>query len=742
MGQLASMQDERYLLAAMGRDAKGHMTVDMNAFRKAQTMSFDEVTRRSAEALRSMGSQGIFEWNTRKQEFKDQIAQKLTPLEMNLNMFRQAQAFMQQVPGMTMGTALQSTTGMSAEQARALELQGQSRAFWDSQVQQLRVQRRDAADQERARREQYRTPGLTTRMRRGMNDFFSDVGDAVASPYRRISEHFERVREDDAAASRGERINRFSNLDIAHDDGERQMMRSAMRRGDFQQTFARGGRSFLDGTSGDMGGSLLHSAGRELNRAGSFLGLSSQSDENRLVSIASRSRGSAFGWHPLGSFGNAEDALHRVQGVMEAARAADVQTINVDQSAALMKNIGNIRGKNVNGMAVLNETTRNVVSRLKDLKAGYVTSATAISGDDLKAAYTSAAKAKGMTDAEANRSWSQNKSKIMEHVAQDVYASGDKSLIEPWEKAKDTMTEAGGVSLTRSREAVEKDIKDKLKLVGLDDESEETLGKMKSVIAHHDSSTIALATAIAGQTTGNKAEREGAARVLASMERTMSPEKFAAARKEAVTLATSMDTKTKDAFEIMLRGTNSAGGLETRIGSAKAAFGEKMALAAQNQFLERLDDIHKGAGSARSVAEAVGMLSDDDLDRLEKKDPKLAALLRRGRDKGDSAAISEAVERGSPQTTQTRSGGGEGGSIDSIDKQISDIEAMRDQIASGDVDSDQVKAASSQLDAAATSLFAGAVKEFVSAVGELKGHSENSALSWSNPMVQSLIGAK
>jgi hypothetical protein len=744
MGQLASMQDERYLLASMGRDAKGRMTVDMNAYRAAQNMSFDEVTKRSAEALRSMGSQGIFEWNTRKQEFKDQIAQKLTPLEMNLNMFRQAQAFMQQVPGMTMGTAIQSITGMSADQARALELQGQSRAYWDAQVQQLRVQRRDAADQERARREQYRTPGVMTRAGRSVRGFFGDVGDAISSPFRSISEHFERVREDDSAADRGERINRYSDFSIAHDNSERQMMREAMRRGDFQRAYRNTGRSFLDGTAGDLGGSFLHSAGREANRIGSFLGLSSQSDENRLVSIASRSRGTAFGWHPLGSFGDAGDALQRVQGVTEAARAANVTDINVDQSATLLKNIGAAggRGKNINGAAVLNETTRNVVSRLKDLKAGIVTSATAISGDDLRSAYIQAATAKGMSQAEAAKSWSANKGKIMEHVAQDVYASGDKKLIEPWEKAKDTMTEAGGVNLSRSREAAEKDIEDKLKMAGIDDVSEETLGKMKSVVAHHDSSTIAMATAIAGMTNGNKAEREGAARVLADLEKTMSPEKYAAARKEASILARSMDEKTKDGFEMMLRGSPGAKGMESTINLAKTAFGEKMALAAQNEFLQKLDDVHKGAGAAKSVEEAVGMLSDDDLDRLEKKDPKMAALLRRGRDKGDSAAISEAVERGSPQTTQTRSGGGEGGSIDSIDKQISDIEALRDKIASGDADSDQTKAATSQLDAAATSLFAGAVKEFVGAVGDMKGHSENSGLNWANPLIQSQLGVK
>jgi hypothetical protein len=690
-----------------------------------------------------MGSKGIFEWNTRKQEFKDQIAQKLTPLEMNLNMFRQARAFMNEVPGMTLGSAIQSTTGMSADQARALELQGQSRAFWDSQVQQLRAQRRDAADQERANREQYRTPGLMTRMGRGVRGFFGDVGDAVASPFRRVSEHFERVREDDEAASRGERINRFSDLEIAHDDSERKMMREAMGRGDFQRAFRRGGSSFLDQQEFSAGSSFMHHAGRELNRLGSFVGLSSQSDENRLVSIASRSRGSAFGWHPFGSFGDSGDALQRVQSVSEAARAADVQNVNVDQSTSLMKNISDTgRGRNINGMAVLNETTRNVVSRLKDLKAGYITSATAISGDDLRGAYVQAAKAKGMTEAEAGRSWNQNKGKIMEHVAQDVYASGDKSLIEPWEKAKDTLTDAGGVSLTRSREAAEKDIEDKLKMAGIDDVSDETLGKMKSVVAHHDSSTIALATAIAAQSTGNKAEREGASRVLADLEKTMKPDEYAKARKEALILAKSMDEKTKDGFEMMLRGTTGAEGMKSTVNLAKTAFGEKMGLAAQNQFLERLDDIHKGAGAAKSVEEAVGMLSDDDLDRLEKIDPKMAGLLRRGRDKGDSAAISEAVERGSPQTTKTRSGGGEGASVNSIDKQIADIEAMRDQLGAGDVDPATAQVASSQLDAAATQLFAGAVKEFASAIGDLKGHSDSATLSWANPMMQSLVGIK
>src|SRR5690606_36852557 len=123
--------------------------------------------------------------------------------------------------------------GMSEEQAeqtaRALKLQFKNRNFWEGQKAQLRAQRRQAIDQERASFERFRTPGLMTRARRAVRGFLGDVSDTLSSPYRRFEDHMRRVREDEEAAGYGERISRISDVAIAHDPAERAMMMESLR---------------------------------------------------------------------------------------------------------------------------------------------------------------------------------------------------------------------------------------------------------------------------------------------------------------------------------------------------------------------------------------------------------------------------------------------------------------------------------------------------------------------------------
>ncbi len=755
-GQLAAMQDERYLLASMGRDAKGNMTVDMDAYRRSQNMSFNEVSQRAADALRNMGKEGIFEWNTRKQEFKDQIAQKLTPFEMNMNMIRQAQAFKNQVPGMTMGTALQLTTGMGADQARALELQTSSRGWYDAQIQQLEAQKRNASDQLRAARDVYRTPGLGTRMARGIRGAISDFGSALSSPFSRLGDHFQRVAEDEEAADRGERITRSSELGIARDDDERAMMRRGLRSSAFRRAYSQAGSHFLDGTAGDLGASFSHSAGRQLNRMGSFLGLTSTSAENRLVSIASRSYGSAFGWHPLASFGDAGDALERVQGLIGAGRAADdAVSYNATSAVGLSRSLNaagmassGARNKNFSGVAVLEGAARNLVAKLKNMKAGLISSATAVSGNDLKEAYVQSAMRSGMSKGEAESSYEKNKASINAAMAKDIYASGDKDIIEPFAKAQDAATAAGAVDLSRTREGVKKDIESDMRILGLDQRqtmpgmnltsgyraSDKTLNKLKSVVAHHDEKTVAMASALNAQISGDERGRASGAAILEDMRKEMGDEEFMKVKAEAQKLLGTMDSDTKQALRQMSVGTTGGKALTGLVGKAKEMFGKGMALEASNAFIQKMDDLQKGLGNATSAEDAVSRLSDEALDRLAKKDPKLAEKLRAARDKGDKDSLYSAIESVAPTGMQGRFGGGEGASIDAIDKQIADIRDMRDKLGKSD------GSTKDQLQAASTTLFSSSVERFSKAVDSLTGHGENTMLDRSLPANQSTYG--
>ncbi len=729
--QLSAMNNDQYLLAAMGRDAKGRMTVDMNEFRRVQGMSFDEVQQRAADTLRQMDSKGIFEWNTRRQEFKDQVAQKLRPGEMQMMVLQQARAFQNQFrPGeMSLGSALQATTGMGADQARALELQFSSRKYWDAQVQQLQVQRREIAEQERAQREGYRTPGLMTRMRRGIGNFMGDVSDTLSSPVRRIADHFEHVAEDKEAQAHGERLYRYGESSIAHDEGEREMMRRSLRRGGLRARTS--GANFVDemGTGG-LGGALNRSMGRQLNRMGSFLGLTADSDANKLAAIADYSKGR---YTSLGeTFGDPRDALARVQDVMGAGAAYNASSMTGKARNTMYQRISDAAGptgRKIDASAVLGATTQAVISDLKGMKAGYIKSARAFSESDFKKAYIAKAIQVGnMTEAQAEASWNANKRDIMANVTETVKASGDKSLIEPLAKAAEVAHRAGAVDLSGSEEAAKEAISDKLKMSGMGDLSDKGMQAVKAVLAHNDNETIMIATAIRARTSGNEEEKRVAERTLSDL-RDKLGDKYGDKEKEAMKLATSMNQDVADAFERTFRGTQDTQGISKSLDLVKEAAGDKMALAAQKEFKQKLDRVHKGAGGAKSVAEAVDMLSDDEIDQLDKQTQDAIRKYRKGGAGGEEALMA-LVEKAGPKGKTTRHGGGSSEALDALDQQIADLESARDQYGTQEGGGDDTG-----LQAQSTTLFASAVKEFAEAVKTQKGEAEGSALSWNNPMV-------
>lgn len=719
-GSLSAMNNDQYMLAAMGRDSKGRMTVDMNAFRRAQTMSFGEVQEKAADALRTMDTKGVFEWNTRRQEFKDQIAQKLHPGEMQMMMIQQAKAFQNAVPGMSLGTAIEKTTGMGADQARSLELMANSRQYWQGLANQARIDRRDLMDQEKAQREEYRTPGLATRMRRGIGDAMGSVSDTLSSPFRRIAGHFERMREENEAADHGERISRYGDSDIAHDAGERKMLRDSLRRGGSM----RGGANFVDqmGTGG-MTGALGRSAGRQMNRIGSFLGLSGESDANRLASIADYSKGR---YTSLGeSFGDPRDALARVQDVIQVGQAASASPLAGDKLTKLYQSIGDAKGTSghkVSAAAVMASTTLNVMDRIKDKKAGYIKSAGAMAGSDFRAAFMEAAKQNGMNEGEAAKAWDANKSQIINSIAEDVHNSGDKKAIETIEKAKEVQFRAGAVDLARTDDEAKDAISAKLKKSGMGDLSDKGMQQIKSVLANHDMDTIAIASAQAALTSGNDEEKKVAQKVLAEQQAKLGDKVFGEKLREAKNLQGSMSGDVQDAFERTLRGSANVQDVKDKLSLVSEAAGDKMKLAAQKEFKQKLDRAHKGAAGADSVMDAVHMISDAELDQLDK--PTREAI-QKFRKTGDAGAIDDAVAAAGPSTRTTRHSDATSDKLNELEERA----AALDQMAAGASD----EGAGGDVQLKATTLFADAVSNFATAVKDLKGDSENDRLNKLNP---------
>lgn len=722
MAQISSMQSDLYLQAALKKGAGGKLEVDMDAYRRAQTMSVSEVAREAAARTQQMGAEGIFEWRTRRQEFKDQIAQKLTPFEMNMNVVRQAQALQKQVPGMNLGSAIYSTVqsnavgaGMSEEQAeqtaRALELQFSNRKYWEAQKQQLMAQRRNAVDQERARFNQFRTPGLMTRMRRGVGDFFEGVGDTVSAPFQRASDHFRRMREDEEAAGYGEHIRRISDLAIAHDPEERRVMHEAGG-ALFNQRYASGTGPTIAGTG---------TGARMLNRVSGFMGLSGTSDANRLVSLASESRGTAFGLHPLGSFGNASEALARVRdvaGAGDAVRRSD--DMKASARIALSQKLDQATGGA--GESTLRKATSRLVEKIDGMTAGTIKSATALGMSDIRQAYI-----ESRSDKEAAAREFDSDPRIAAAMVKTVMATGSDKHKEVLGRSVEIGTKLGAIDLTRSREGLHKAIREDFASIGFGDFSDKAMAEAKSIMTHHSKEEVAVMAATVAAARGGSRGKQAEAQ-LADLEKSLGPQRFREMQAKAIDTIGGLSPK---GVEVLRR----LGGQEGKSGkdlldeaaTGRRAFGMKMRGAAADALSEEI--VKLGGESKDDMVESLRSISDSKLDDLEKEDPEKARLIREAR-KGNQDAYEKLLDRHSPTQREQRYGG----KVGDIDRQISKIDEM---IAATQDGSD-----TSQLQAESNKLFADSVKTFADAVKDLKGAGEAETLAKNMPWWQSMAGGK
>lgn len=719
MGALSAMNNEQYMLAAMGRDSKGRMTVDMGAFRKAQTMSFGDVQEKAADALRNMGTQGIFEWNTRRQEFKDQIAQKLHPGEMQMMMMQQAKAFQNAVPGMSLGTAIEKTTGMNASQARALELQMNSRGYWQGLANQTRIDRRDLVDQEKAQREQYRTPGMMTRAGRWGRGVIGGIGDAVSSPFRSIADHFDRMHEDDDAAEHGEHIRRYGDSQMASTSDERDLLRSSIREGGLRGSYNRGG-----GSMGPAG--VLGAVDRQVNRMTSFMGFSSKSNANRMASVADYSRGR---YTSLGeTFGDSQDALKRVQDVIDVSRAISAPALTAQQNTTMFQRIGDAGGpgKKFNAMDIISRATVNMLSTMgtDGRGAGLIKSASAMDASSMKQHFVDAAMkgSNSMTKDQAEAAWEGSKSQIMKRMSETVYASGDQKKIEQFEKDKDVEMRAGGVDLKSDHAAAKAQIADELGMAGMGGMSDKATSEIKALVAQNKGpdgdDIIALAVAERGLNSSDEKVREQSQRTFKEIEAKHGKEKAGQLQEKATRIAGGLSGETAGVLTQAFKGTQDLSGVEKTIGLGRKGLGHTLELAARDEFSSKLA---KQTGrkdlEGMSTDKALASLSADEIDKL---DPTLKAAVMKYRESGDRSGVDEEVAKSGPTSGTTRHSGASSDKLRELDERIASYE---DQAAKSTDDGTP-----ESLQAKASDLFANAVSDFVGAVRDLKGSSENDRL--------------
>jgi hypothetical protein len=480
-GQLSVINNEQYALAAMGRDARGKMTIDAEAYRKVQDMSFKEVQDRAAAAIRAMDSKGIFEWNTRKQEMKDELAQKLHPGETMSMLRKRAKAFQGEFrPGeMDFGTAIEKVSEGALDKTSPRDRSGPSRS---REIQQLQIRKRTI----RISAEQHdsTTPARSSacarasgcrRQRRHQRHRLVDRGALRACPRRR--------RRRRAVVSTGTRT--------AINAADQALLHTALM--DRGQTARYQGRS---SSSLDQG-----ALGRFGNMAGSAFGLTSESNANKLVNVAWESKGGLFGAHAfdVGGFGGTEGALRRVQDVVSLAHAADLPSLTGKDMAALSQRVADAApGKGIKGLALVGAATQNVLAAMRSRTPGIFGSDTALSESDVGAGFIKAAMAQGMSMSEAMRAFQQNKEGLMSDVTQAALATGDKQVIAQIAKAQETESQVGKVSFVQSHDEQQHDIDMKYDIAGLDDVSDATRAKLKDIFGERRDRRAA--TAMMGET--------------------------------------------------------------------------------------------------------------------------------------------------------------------------------------------------------------------------------------------------
>jgi len=143
------------ILSMLTRNSRGQLSIDPGKARDVMSgkMSLSEQAQMGAENVNRLGGERvIMELSTRMNELRDQLGRQLGPQGSVLLAMRQATNLMQEVPGMSLGGALQHL-GMSMQQARTIEIMGESPQFWKNVRQQSDVNINQLREEERARRE-------------------------------------------------------------------------------------------------------------------------------------------------------------------------------------------------------------------------------------------------------------------------------------------------------------------------------------------------------------------------------------------------------------------------------------------------------------------------------------------------------------------------------------------------------------------------------------------------------------
>lgn len=686
--QMASAAFDPYLMAAVEK-GPGGMHLNMDLYRANQGKSLSEVMGIAGEHMNALGPRGMLEFRRRRAELGERALQGMSPTEQMLMPLRQARAIQQDVGDLDLGSAfevLAQRTGMSAGELQAMQQVYTDPRMYRGTMQQLRVQQRRAADQERAKREGYRTPGTLRQIGRGVSDAFGSLSEALTSPFTSLAEASQRADEDIAAQANGEVVFRSSESELMQTERDRRVARASRLTGFGRTSQAAGlaGTSFVDN-------------GRSLNRWNPF---SAWNDANQLVRIGHEAEGGLFGIAT--SFGRVDSARARVVATSEAGQAsARAQSMSTQQAIDMMQNLqrrGQAAAKgNFNITTLMDTAMTRAMSKIG--QAGLFSTAEAMHSDVLKNEIIRGAKETGMSDSEALSFWNNNKADLLAAGARRAYQSGDPKQIENWKKAEDIAAKAGIIGGHQTREQFEQALTSEYKRVGLESGfgsgswiTDAAVENVKKLAKNTDPKALAYAAANAvlhnkGDLSGGAASGaiERARKFIEQAEKGLSIADKEKLRDQAKDIGGGLDKRSRYALMNMI--ASGHGDVGEQFQHLQDVVGVGMDKTAQFKGLARLQTQTKIEElSSLSTEDALKRLSTSDLSGAPANIRKIAAAYRdAGGDSKKRAAILSQFQDalssvgGEEGTTSIMSG--EGGDVARYDEDIASLRKARNEMA-------------------------------------------------------------
>jgi hypothetical protein len=704
------------ILAALTRGAKGQLTIDPGRVQQIMSgkMSLSQQAQEGAENVNRLGGDSvIMELHTRMNELRDQLGRQLGPQGSVMYAMRQATNLMKEVPGMSFGGAL-SHLGMSAQQARTVELMGQNPQFWENLRSQQEVTRRQLREEERSRRDRDQdASSLSGRLSnwwqsRGWTDRVGEMGRGAVGA---ISEWWTDRGAAAAAGERGEQyVGRSRELEL--NQRESAAVARFIRSPGFGRTMGMAQRELFRGTgfqgvsTGEALGGLWNTAlgvgtGVASVYGGALGGLAagtvadqirSSAPEQSLYVQALRARGGF-----TGAFAKALPSLALAGGagnIVEAYRA-HTEAMGAAQAGLQLQQAENLTGGQV---AAINRDLGRAYSAYAQQ---YGTSATATKDLDLDGAMSKAL----TTLFEENAHWygdkavtpAQMKEKVIEarvkagedrRVAQafvdDKWGKGlgasilntvepllSKSARASWAKTKKAtgfLGQVAGANLKEVQKNAEEVIENVKKATGfyagLDASKQSWQIFREQVMTGTPEETMAMVALARGL--GTDKETEEARQIRQNLLKELGPEKYDEMMRTARQKFKGISADDREMFEeygAKLRGKTGEDirkdvkGVQAQLQSTAAGVGIAAGAAKyQEAGITGMGKVFGGGGAEAAIKDILE--SPEQMRELERMSPELAEAARAYKEAGkDVAKRGEATQRFAERLFQTGGGG-------------------------------------------------------------------------------------